>query len=111
MNARRSKAPGSGRPSGGLRTVQVGFIPLVDCASLVVAAEQGFAEAEGLDLVLVREASWASIRDHLNLGYLDAAHMLAGMPIAASLGIGHVRVPTYAPFSLGLNGNGIEIRA
>jgi len=93
----------------GLRTVNVGFIPLVDCASLVVAAEHGFAEAEGLDLVLVREASWASIRDHLNLGYLDAAHMLAGMPIAATLGIGHVRVPTYAPFSLGLNGNAITV--
>jgi NitT/TauT family transport system ATP-binding protein len=98
----------SGNPHS-RRTVRVGFIPLVDCASLVVAEEHGFAEAEGLNLVLVRETSWASVRDHLNLGYLDAAHMLAGMPIAASLGIGHVRVTTLAPLSLNLNGNAITV--
>jgi len=102
----RSVSPGN-KPQR--RTVRVGFIPLVDCASIVVAADQGFAAAEGLDLVLCRESSWATIRDHLNLGYIDAAHMLAGMPIAASLGIGHVRVPTLAPISLNLNGNAITV--
>jgi len=95
--------------SSGRTAVRCGFIPLVDCATLVVAAEQGFATAEGIDLTLVREVSWANIRDHLNLGYLDCAHMLAGMPIAASLGIRQVRVPTMAPLALGFNGNAVTV--
>lgn len=60
-------------------------IPLVDCAPLVVAAEKGFAAAEGLDLRLVREVFWANIRDRTCLGHLDVARMLAGTPIATSL--------------------------
>ena len=90
-------------------TIVAGFIPLVDCAPLVVAAEKGFAAAEGLDLRLVREVSWANIRDRICLGHFDVAHMLAGMPIAASLGIGCLRTPMLAPFSLGLNGNAITV--
>ncbi|MCP5365792.1 MAG: ABC transporter substrate-binding protein [Hyphomicrobiales bacterium] len=109
MTALMTSGRASLRNNSSRRTVRVGFIPLVDCASIVVAADQGFAVAEGLDLVLCRESSWAAIRDHLNLGYIDAAHMLAGMPIAASLGIGHVRVPTLAPLSLNLNGNAITV--
>ena len=54
----------------------VGFIPLLDCASLVVAAERGFAAQEGLELGLVRETSWANIRDRVIVGHFDAAHML-----------------------------------
>jgi ABC-type nitrate/sulfonate/bicarbonate transport system substrate-binding protein len=90
-------------------TIVAGFIPLVDCAPLVVAAEKGFAAAEGLDLRLVREVSWANVRDRICLGHFDVAHMLAGMPIAASLGIGCPRTPMLAPFSLGLNGNAITV--
>ncbi|MEM7654163.1 MAG: ABC transporter substrate-binding protein, partial [Pseudomonadota bacterium] len=56
--------------------VDCGFIPLVDCAPLVVAHEMGFAEEESYDLVLHREPSWSSIRDKLALGRLTAAHML-----------------------------------
>ncbi len=52
------------------------FVPLVDCAVLVAAREQGFAAAAGLDLVLVKEPSWASLRDHLCLGHVDCAHAL-----------------------------------
>jgi ABC-type nitrate/sulfonate/bicarbonate transport system substrate-binding protein len=88
----------------------LGFIPLVDCAPLVVAAEKGFAAAEGLDLTLVREHSWANIRDRVMLGHFDAAHMLGPMPIASTLGIGgHLEVPVMAPFSLGLGGNAITV--
>ncbi len=97
---------GAGRRQGA-RTVRLGFIPLIDCAIPAVAAEKGFARAEGLDLVLVRDVSWANIRDKVNLGHLDGAHMLAGMPIASSLGIGHVKVPMLAPMALGLGGNAI----
>lgn len=87
----------------------VGFMPLLDCASLVVAAERGFAAEEGLDLRLVRETSWANIRDRVIVGQFDAAHMLAPMPIAAALGIGHVQTALIAPMSLGLGGNAITV--
>lgn len=87
----------------------VGFIPLLDCASLVVAAERGFAAQEGLDLRLVRETSWANIRDRVIVGHFDAAHMLAPMTIASSLGIGHIKAPFIAPLSLGLGGNAITV--
>ena len=99
------------RPIAGLSAgvFTVGFIPLVDCAPLVVARERGFAAAEGLELSLVREKSWANIRDRVALGYFDAAHMLGPMPIASSLGIGRPAVPMVAPFSLGLGGNAITV--
>jgi ABC-type nitrate/sulfonate/bicarbonate transport system substrate-binding protein len=87
----------------------VGFMPLLDCASLVVAAERGFAAEEGLDLRLVRETSWANIRDRVIVGHFDAAHMLAPMAIASTLGIGHIKMPFVAPFSLGLGGNAITV--
>ncbi len=89
--------------------VLVGFIPLLDCAPLVVAAEKGFAGAEGIELVLARETSWANIRDRLVVGRLDAAHMLGPMAVASTLGIGHLQVPLIAPFSLGLGGNAITV--
>ncbi|TCS62532.1 CmpA/NrtA family ABC transporter substrate-binding protein [Varunaivibrio sulfuroxidans] len=89
--------------------VRVGFIALVDCAILAVAAEKGFARRENIDLQLEREVSWANIRDKVNLGFLDCAHMLAGMPIAASLGLGQDQAQTIAPMGLGLNGNAITL--
>ena len=89
--------------------LRIGFIPLVDAAALLVAVECGFTAAEGLDVSLVREVSWSNIRDKLNIGLFDAAHMLSPMAIASSLGIGHLRVPLIAPFNLGLNGNAITV--
>src|ERR1043166_7309690 len=89
------------------QSVIVGFIPLLDCAPLVVAAEQGFAAAENIELTLVRESSWASIRDRLIVGHFDAAHMLGPMSVATTLGIRHVAVPLVAPFALGLGGNAV----
>lgn len=87
----------------------VGFIPLLDCATLVAASERGFAAEEGLELTLVRETSWANIRDRLIVGHFDAAHMLGPMAVASTLGIGHVKVPMIAPCSLGLGGNAIAV--
>src|SRR5581483_6124090 len=60
-------------------------------------------------LRLVRETSWANIRDRIIVGQFDAAHMLAPMPLAAALGIGPVKTPLIAPFSLGLGGNAITV--
>ena len=90
-------------------SVIVGFIPLLDCAPLVAAVEKGFAADEGLDLTLVRETSWANIRDRVVVGHFDAAHMLGPMAIASTLGIGHLQVPIVAPISLGLGGNAITV--
>jgi two-component system, oxyanion-binding sensor len=69
----------------------------------------GFAAAENLDTELIREVSWSNVRDKLNIGLFDAAHLLSPMAIASSLGIGHVRVSIIAPFNLGLNGNTITV--
>jgi ABC-type nitrate/sulfonate/bicarbonate transport system substrate-binding protein len=87
----------------------IGFIPLLDCAPLVVAGERGFAGEEGLELTLLRETSWANIRDRLIVGHFDAAHMLGPMTVASTLGVGHLRVPIIAPCALGLGGNAIAV--
>jgi NitT/TauT family transport system ATP-binding protein len=89
--------------------LHIGFIPLVDAAALIVAVDKGFTAAEGLDVTLVREVSWSNIRDKLNIGMFDAAHLLAPVAIASSLGIGHVKLPIAAPFNLGINGNAITV--
>lgn len=89
--------------------LHIGFIPLVDAAALIVAVDKGFAASEGLDVTLVREVSWSNVRDKLNIGIFDAAHLLAPVAIASSLGLGHVKVPIVAPFNLGLNGNAITV--
>ena len=89
--------------------LQIGFIPLVDAAALIVAVDKGFAAEEGLEVNLVREVSWSNVRDKLNIGLFDAAHLLAPVAIASSLGIGHVKVPIAAPFNLGINGNAITV--
>src|SRR6267378_1779432 len=89
--------------------LRIGFIPLCDAAALIVAVDKGFAAAEGLDIELVREVSWSNVRDKLNIGLFDAAHLIAPVAIASSLGLGHIKVPIVAPFGLGLNGNAITV--
>ena len=89
--------------------LHIGFIPLIDAAALIVAVDKGFTKAEGLDVTLAREVSWSNVRDKLNIGLFDAAHLLAPVAIASSLGLGHVKVPIVAPFNLGLNGNAITV--
>lgn len=87
----------------------LGFIPLTDCAPLVVAKEKGYFEKYGLNVTLSKETSWANIRDKVALGILDGAQMLAGMPIAMSLGIGPMAKPMVTAFSMDLNGNAITV--
>jgi two-component system, oxyanion-binding sensor len=87
----------------------IGFIPLVDASALIIAVDKGFTAAEGLDVTLVQEVSWSNVRDKLNIGLFDAAHLLAPVAIASSLGLGHVKVPIVAPFNLGINGNAITV--
>ncbi|BCH21107.1 nitrate transporter [Mesorhizobium sp. L-8-10] len=90
-------------------SVTAGFLPLLDSAILVAAREKGFAEAEGVELSLVRENSWASIRDRLAVGHFNVAHMLAPMPIACNLGLTSLAAETIAPLALGLGGNAVTV--
>src|SRR5262245_17746991 len=89
--------------------ITIGFIPLLDCATIVAALENGFATLESIDISLVRETSWANIRDRLIIGHFDAAHLLGPMAVASSLGVGHLQVPMIAPFALGLGGNAVTV--
>lgn len=91
------------------RTLRAGFIPLVDASVLIAAAEFGFAEKEGLKLDLVKDVSWANVRDRLAFRQFDIAHMLSPMPVAAMLGMGSNPSPTITPFSLGRGGNAITL--
>jgi NitT/TauT family transport system ATP-binding protein len=89
--------------------IVAGFMPLLDSAILVAAKEKGFAGEEGIDLRLVRETSWASVRDRMAVGHFQVAHQLAPMPIAANLGLTPLAARTIAPIALGLGGNAITV--
>lgn len=89
--------------------LSLGFIPLTDCAPLVIAQEMGFFRRHGLQVVLSREPSWANIRDKVCFGLLDGAQMLAGMPLAASLGAEAFQRPMVTAFSMSLNGNAVTV--
>ena len=90
------------------REVRVGFMPLTDCASIVVAAAEGFDIKHGLRIVLSRQASWAAVRDAVANGTLDAAHMLYGMAYGLQLGIGGPQLDMNVLMTLNQNGQGIS---
>ena len=89
--------------------IRLGFVPLLDSAPLVMARELGLFDTEGLDVELVREASWASIRDKISFGLLDGAQMLAPMPLAMSLAHDRPPTPILTGMVLSRNGNGITL--
>ena len=89
----------------------IGFLPLVDACLPILAREHGFAEAEGISLRLVRDMSWATVLDRLLYGHSDAAHLVAPLAIATTLGRGRPAVPLSVPFVLGLNGNAVTLRS
>ena len=91
------------------RTLRIGFLPLVDACLPILAQEHGFAEEEGLSLSFVRDVSWATVLDRLLYGHTDAAHLLAPLAIATTLGRGRPAQAMSAPFVLGLNGNAITL--
>lgn len=87
----------------------LGFIPLTDSAPLIVAKELGFFSQWGLEVKLQKQNSWATLRDKLHAGLLDATQMLAPMPIASSLGLGCAKINVITPLVLSLNGNAITL--
>lgn len=92
-----------------LPTIRIGFMPLTDCASLVMAVERGFDKQYGINIVLSRETSWASLRDKLGSGALDAAHALYGMVYGVQLGIGCVQQDMAVLMNLSQNGQAITL--
>ena len=89
--------------------LKVGFIPIIDCAPVVLAEELGAFERQGLEVEIRREVSWANVRDKLALGLLDASHILAPLPLAITLGIDSVRVPLVNVMTLQVNGNALTL--
>ncbi len=89
--------------------LHIGFVPLVDCAAVVVAKHLGFAEAEGLTLTLHKQPSWSALRDGVALGGLDAAHMLSPLPVAMSLGLGGLPTRVDALMVMSVNGDVIGV--
>ncbi len=91
------------------RALKLGYIALTDAAPLLVAAAKGCFARHGLSVELSQEPSWANIRDKVCFGALDGAHMLAGIPIACSLGLGPIRQDMLTGFGFGLNGNAVTL--
>src|SRR4051794_20600788 len=88
--------------------IKLGFIKLTDMAPLAIAYEKGFFEDEGLYVTLEPQANWKVILDRVITGELDGAHMLAGQPLGASVGIG-TKADIVTGFSMDLNGNAITV--
>ncbi len=88
--------------------LKLGFIKLTDMAPLAIAKELGYFEDEGLYVTLEPQANWKVLLDRVITGELDGAHMLAGQPLAATIGFG-TKAELVTPFSMDLNGNGITV--
>ncbi|MBS1160690.1 MAG: NMT1-like family protein [Proteobacteria bacterium] len=105
MSAGSAWAAGSDAPEK--KEVRIGFIPLTDCASVVMAAVNKFDEKYGIKIIATKEASWASVRDKLVNGELDAAHVLYGLVYGVQMGIGGPKKDMAV--LMGLNNNGQAI--
>ena len=95
--------------SHGLSPLRVGFVPLTDCAPLVMAQELGLFRKFGLRVKLERELGWATVRDKMIYGELDASHALAAMPASATLGLGSIPCDCLTALVLNLHGNAITL--
>jgi len=99
----------SGNDAPELKEVRVGFMPLTDCASLVVASLMKFDEKYGIRIILSKEASWAAIRDKVVNGELHAAHILYGLVYGVHLGIGGPKKDMAVLMTINQNGQGISL--
>lgn len=88
--------------------LKFGFIKLTDCAPLVIAKEKGYFDDEGLNVEVESQSNWKVLLDRVIDGQLDGAHMLAGQPIGATIGIG-TKADVITAYSLDYNGNGITV--
>ena len=93
------------------QVVRIGYLPLTDCASLIMAAELGFDEQYGIKIELSRETSWAGVRDKLGNGELDAAHVLYGLVFGVQMGIGGQQHDMAVLMNLNHNGQSVALSA
>lgn len=100
-------AAGSDAPEK--KTLRVGFIPLTDCAPVVMAAVKKFDEKYGITIIPSKESSWASVRDKLLSGELDAAHVLYGMVYGLQLGVAGPQRDMAVLMTLNNNGQAITL--
>ena len=100
-------AAGSDKPEK--EEVRIGFIPLTDCASVVMASVLGLDRKHGIKIVLSKESSWASVRDKLVNGELDAAHVLYGLVYGVQMGIGGPKKDMAVLMNLNQNGQAITL--
>ena len=105
----RSGAWAAGSDAPEKKEVRIGFIPLTDCSSVVMAAVQKFDEKYGIKIIPTKEASWASVRDKLVNGELDAAHVLYGLVYGVQLGIGGPKKDMNVLMTLNQNGQAITL--
>ena len=89
--------------------LRLGFVPLNDCAPIAVAMEMGIFERYGLRVVLSRELGWASVRDRIFYGDLDACQAIAGIAFALGMGFSELRCEVGVPLILNLHGNAITL--
>ena len=105
----RSAAWAAGSDAPEKKEVKVGFIPLTDCASVVIASVMKFDEKYGIKIIPSKEASWASVRDKLVNGELDAAHVLYGLIYGVQMGIGGPKKDMAVLMNLNHNGQAITL--
>ena len=89
--------------------MRIGFIPLADCAPLLVAKERELFRKHGVRVELSCEVGWATIREKLLYGQVDAAHAIAGLALAMRLGLSTPPCRVVAPFVFNLHGNAITL--
>ena len=105
----RSGAWAAGSDAPEKKEVRIGFIPLTDCASVVMASVMKFDEKYGIKIIPTKEASWASVRDKLVNGELDAAHVLYGLIYGVQLGVGGPKKDMANLMTLNNNGQAITL--
>jgi nitrate/nitrite transport system substrate-binding protein len=105
----RSAAWAAGSDAPEKTEIKIGFIPLTDCASVVMAAEKGFDKKYGIQIIPSKEASWAGVRDKLSNGELDAAHVLYGLIYGLQMGVGGTKKDMAVLMNLNHNGQAITL--
>ena len=105
----RSGAWAAGSDAPEKTDIKIGFIPLTDCASVVISSVKGFDKKHGLTITPSKEASWAAVRDKLVNGELDAAHVLYGLIYGVQLGIGGPKKDMAVLTTLNNNGQAITL--
>jgi nitrate/nitrite transport system substrate-binding protein len=105
----RSAAWAAGSDAPEKKEIRIGFIPLTDCASVVMAAVNKFDEKYGIKIIPTKEASWAGVRDKLVNGELDMAHVLYGLIYGVHLGIGGPKKDMAQLMTLNHNGQALTL--